>query len=185
MRLKWKFVLVHLEIVLILTQDRSTVCAELTIGSETILDAPDGTPWWCGSCGISLWSIRRKCFGHSRWYFKVMRVKRRLISIRLEIVLILTQNRCTVCAECTIGSESFCMHPMELLGAWVMWNLVLVRLEIVSLSVHDRSTICAKRTIGLEIIFDMWTYLMELLGDDGHLESLFGPFGECVSVGAR
>ena len=34
-----------LEIVLILTQDRCTVCAERTIGSEIILDAPDGTPW--------------------------------------------------------------------------------------------------------------------------------------------
>jgi hypothetical protein len=31
-----------LEIVLILTQDRCTVCAEHTIGSEIILDAPDG-----------------------------------------------------------------------------------------------------------------------------------------------
>jgi hypothetical protein len=37
-------ILVHLEIVLILTQDRCTVCAEQTIGSEFILDAPDGTP---------------------------------------------------------------------------------------------------------------------------------------------
>ena len=36
--------LVHLEIVLILTQDRCTVYAERTIGSEIILDAPDGTP---------------------------------------------------------------------------------------------------------------------------------------------
>ena len=27
----------------ILTQDRCTVCAERTIGSEIILDAPDGT----------------------------------------------------------------------------------------------------------------------------------------------
>ena len=32
------------EIVLILTQDRCTVCAKRTIGSEIILDAPDGTP---------------------------------------------------------------------------------------------------------------------------------------------
>jgi hypothetical protein len=32
------------EIVLILTQDRCTVCAEYAIGSEIILDAPDGTP---------------------------------------------------------------------------------------------------------------------------------------------
>ena len=40
----WNLVLVHLEIVLILTQDRCTVCAERTIGSEIDLDAPDGTP---------------------------------------------------------------------------------------------------------------------------------------------
>jgi hypothetical protein len=42
-RLKWKLVLVHLEIVLILMQDRCTVCAERTIGLEIMLDAPDGT----------------------------------------------------------------------------------------------------------------------------------------------
>jgi hypothetical protein len=43
-RLKWKLVLVHLVIVLILTQDRCIVYVECTIGSEIILDAPDGTP---------------------------------------------------------------------------------------------------------------------------------------------
>jgi hypothetical protein len=32
-----------LEIVLILIQDRCTVCAERTVGSEIILDAPDAT----------------------------------------------------------------------------------------------------------------------------------------------
>ena len=36
---------VHFDIVLISTQDRCTVCAERTIGSEISLDAPDGTPW--------------------------------------------------------------------------------------------------------------------------------------------
>ena len=30
------------DIELILTQDRCTVCAECTIGSEIVLDAPDG-----------------------------------------------------------------------------------------------------------------------------------------------
>ena len=40
----WNLVLIHLEIVLVLVQDRCTVCAEHTIGSEIILDAPDGTP---------------------------------------------------------------------------------------------------------------------------------------------
>jgi hypothetical protein len=33
-----------LEILLTLTQDRSTVCTNRIIGSETILDALDGTP---------------------------------------------------------------------------------------------------------------------------------------------
>ena len=34
-----------------------------------------------------------------------------------DIELILTQDRCTVCVERTIGSEkSFWMHPIELLG---------------------------------------------------------------------
>ena len=36
--------LVCLEIVLILTQYRCTVCAEHTIGSEIVLDALEGTP---------------------------------------------------------------------------------------------------------------------------------------------
>jgi hypothetical protein len=35
--------------VLILMQDRCTVCGESTIGSEVILDAPDGTPRLRGS----------------------------------------------------------------------------------------------------------------------------------------
>jgi hypothetical protein len=34
----------RLEIVLILTQDWCTICAERTIGSAIVLDAPDGTP---------------------------------------------------------------------------------------------------------------------------------------------
>ena len=41
---KWILVSVHLEIVLVSTQDRGTVCTERTIGSEISLEAPDGTP---------------------------------------------------------------------------------------------------------------------------------------------
>jgi hypothetical protein len=40
----WNLILVHLETVLVLVQDRYTVCAKHTIGLEIILDAPDGTP---------------------------------------------------------------------------------------------------------------------------------------------
>ena len=54
MRLKWKLVSVLLDIVLILTQDRTTVYVERTIGSEIILGTLDGTPRGRGSCGISL-----------------------------------------------------------------------------------------------------------------------------------
>ena len=58
----------------------------------------------------------------------------KLVSFCLEIALMLTQDRCTVCAERTIGSKWFWMHPMELLGdvglvecqvTWDMWNLIL------------------------------------------------------------
>ena len=79
----------------------------------------------------------RTCFGHTQWYFMVMRLKWKLNSVCLEIVLILAQDRCAVCGEHTIDSKSFCTH------------------------------------------------LMELLGDVGHVESPFRPFGDSVSVGAR
>ena len=46
-----------LDIELILTQNRCTVCVERTIASAIIFDAPDGTLKCRGSCGISLLSI--------------------------------------------------------------------------------------------------------------------------------
>ena len=36
-------------------------------------------------------------------------------SVRLEAVLVSVQDRCTVCAKRTIGSETFWTHPMVLL----------------------------------------------------------------------
>jgi hypothetical protein len=78
-RLKWKLVSIRLEIVLILTQDRCTICVERTTGSKIILDAHDGTA---------------RCVGHVESYF---------IPVRLETVLVLVHDRCTGCAERTIG----------------------------------------------------------------------------------
>jgi hypothetical protein len=49
-------------------------------------------------------------FGCTRWYSEVTRFKWKLVSVRLEIVLFLTQDRCMICAEL------FWTHPMELLG---------------------------------------------------------------------
>ena len=40
----WNLVSIRLEIVLVLVQDRCTVCARCSIGSKIVLDAPDGTP---------------------------------------------------------------------------------------------------------------------------------------------
>ena len=62
------------------------------------------------------------------------------------------------------------------------WKLVLVRLEIVLILTQDRCMVCVERTIGSEIVFDAPE---EHLGDVGHLESCFLPFGDSVSVGAR
>jgi hypothetical protein len=39
-----------------------------------------------------------------------------LVLVLSEIMLILTQDRCTVCVEYTIGSEIILDAPMELLG---------------------------------------------------------------------
>ena len=47
----------------------------------------------------------RNCFGRTRWYSWVTRLKWILVSVRLEIVLMLTQDRCTFCAEHTTVSK--------------------------------------------------------------------------------
>ena len=62
------------------------------------------------------------------------------------------------------------------------WKLVLVHLEVVRILTQDRRMVCAKRTIGSENVLEA---LIELLGDMGHVESSFGPFGDSVCVGAR
>jgi hypothetical protein len=44
-------------------------------------------------------------------------VKWKLVSVHLEIVLVSAQDRCTVCAESTIGMKTFQAQPMVLLRA--------------------------------------------------------------------
>jgi hypothetical protein len=68
----------------------------------------------------------------------VTRLRWKLDSVRLEIVLILTQDGCMVCAKRTTGSEVVLDAPDR---------TVLV-------SVQDWCTVCAKHTIGSEIILD-------------------------------
>jgi hypothetical protein len=59
MWLMWNLVSVCSVMVLVLVQDKCMACAERTIGSDIVLEAPDGTPSSRGSSGISFWSIWR------------------------------------------------------------------------------------------------------------------------------
>ena len=59
--------------------------------------------------------MRRNRFGRNRWYAYVTRLKWKLISVYLEIVLIMTEDRCTVCVEHIISSNFFWTHLIELL----------------------------------------------------------------------
>jgi hypothetical protein len=54
----------------------------------------------------------RNRFGHTRWYSKVMRLKWKLDSVCLEIVLVSVKDRCSYMTR-------------------LKWKLNLVRLEIV------------------------------------------------------
>ena len=70
---------VCLELVLVLVQDRCTVRAKHTIGSDIIFDATNGT---------------HRRLGHVE-----------SCSVRLEMVLVLEQDRCMACAKCTVGLD--------------------------------------------------------------------------------
>ena len=74
-----------------------------------------------------------------------------LTSLNLEIVLVSVQDRCMVCATCTIGLQIFLDAP-DGTPRWVMWNLTSFHLEIVLVSVQDRCMVCATCTLGLYII---------------------------------
>ena len=71
-------------------------------------------------------------------------------AVRLEMVLVLVQDRCTVCAKRTIGSDI--VYPMVILGDVGQLESHLVRLEMDLVLVQDRCTVCAKRTIGSDIV---------------------------------
>jgi hypothetical protein len=71
---------VHLEIALILVQDRCTVCIEHSICSKIVV-------------------------GSTRWISMVTLVMWNLVSIHLETVLVSVQDSCMVCSKHTIGLE--------------------------------------------------------------------------------
>jgi hypothetical protein len=92
-----------------------------------------------------------------------------LVSVRLEIVLILTQDRCMVlyrmyhrlrnCFGCTWWNS-------EVTG--LKWNIIFSLFGDSVVSAQDRYTVCAKHTISSEIILDAL---------DGTVRTLMSPRG--------
>ena len=77
----------------------------------------------------------------------------KLVSIRLQIVLILTQDWYMVCAERTIDSEIILDTPDgKLLDEVGLMKSRSVHLEMVLVLVQDGCMVCAKCTIGSDII---------------------------------
>jgi hypothetical protein len=114
-------------------QDRCMVCARRTIGSEIILDAPFLPLGDEAQVEARFSPFRDRLgsyFGHTGWKSLVTWVMWNLSSFHLETVLVSMQDRCMVCARCTIG------------------------LEIVLILTQDRYMVCVECIIGSEIILD-------------------------------
>jgi hypothetical protein len=105
----------------------------------------------------------------------------KLVLVCLEIVLILTQYMCTVCARKYHRLKNrYGRTRRNTSVKWVLLNLISIYLETVLVSMQVMCTVCTKRTIGPKIIFDT---LMVLLVYKAQLH--FGPFGDSANLEAR
>jgi hypothetical protein len=96
-----------------------------------------------------------------------------LVSVHLEIVLVLVQDRCTICAKCTIASKIVLDAPDAHSGPFG---------DTTNLDARSVHCLCRTyHTLGNHC----WMNPMDLLGDVRHVESRFCPFGDSVSVSAR
>jgi hypothetical protein len=93
------------------------------------------------------------------------------------------QDRCTVCAKCTIGLKSFWMHLIVLLVDEAQVDAHFSPFGDRIILTQDRCMVCVERTIGSEIILDQ--HPMEHLGDVGHVEFRIGLFVDGFRVGVR
>jgi hypothetical protein len=166
-RLKWKLVSVHLEIELILTQDRCTVSTKRTIGSVIVLDAPNGTPRWQGSCQIlfrSVWKWRLcRCkigawFAPNLPYAQESFWTQPMVLIddedQVEARFCLFRDSANLDARWVVHylrrmyhrlKNHFVRSRWNSYVMWVMSNLISVHLETALVSVQDRCMVCAKR----------------------------------------
>jgi hypothetical protein len=78
-----------------------------------------------------------------------------LVSFRLEILVILTEDSCMVCAKRAIGSKNhFGRTRWYSSVTRLKWKLDSGRLETVLILTQDWCTFCAERTIDSEIVLD-------------------------------
>ena len=106
------------------------------------------------------------------------RLKRKLVSVLSDIVLILTQDRSTVCVERTLGPESFWTHPMELLGDVG---------HLVSSFFLFGGSVSIGAWFALDIPYSQksfWTHSMVPLVDDAQVEARFGPIKHSANLKA-
>jgi hypothetical protein len=106
-------------------------------------------------------------FERTQCYPLVTRLNWKLVLVHLEVVLILIQDRCTVCAKRTIGSEIVLKHPVELHGdvGYVESHFSTFG-DVVSVD-QDRCTVYAKLTIGSEIVLNVPDGTPRLSGSTG------------------
>jgi hypothetical protein len=63
-----------------------------------------------------------------------------------------------------------------------MWNLVSVHWDTTLVLVQDRCMVCAKVPQAQK---SFWMHPMALLGDEGEVETRFGPVGDSPNLDAR
>ena len=112
-----------------------------------------------------------------------MLVKRKLVSIHLEILLISAKDRCTVCTECNTGVEIALGTPGWYSKVmYVKLKLGFVHLGIALVSARDRCMVCAERTIVSEIILAAPDGTPR---DEAQVKAHFSPFRDSVNLNAR
>ena len=77
-----------------------------------------------------------------------------LVSIRLEMVLVSLQDRSTVCAKRTIGSEIVLDAPDGTIGDGAQVEARFGPFGDIANPNEDRCMVCAEHTIGLDIVLD-------------------------------
>ena len=154
MSVMWNLILVRLETVLVSLQDRCMVCAKRPIGSEIVLDSPNGA----NLDARKVHGLRRTYhglinrFGGTRWNSQVTSMESRFgpfgdCQCRCKIGAWLAPNVLQ-------AQKSFWTHPIELLGDEAQVVAHFGPFGDSLILTQDRCMVCTKHTIGSDIVQD-------------------------------